>query len=1113
MIRKKILRNLAILFMALMTGIVVLPSMVGATVPVEQWNKTFGGVNNDGMTSGQQTLDGGYIMAGYTDSSGAGGKDVWLIKTNSSGVVQWNRTFGGALADYANSVQQTSDGGYIIAGYTSSFGLASGHGANAWLIKIDDNGTEEWNKTYGDVSGGSAKFVRQTSDGGFIFAGSKTVWGWTDTWSVLWLLKTDSMGNIEWNKPLGYFGGANSVQQTFDGGYILAGTAADTGNGASYALLLKFDSQGNTQWNNSFNKTAGNYVNFVQQTANGGYVVAGIKLNHVWFVNINSNGTEEWNRSFGGAGTDNGLSVMQTLDNGYVLAGMTGSFGAGSYDFWLIKTDSNGSHQWNKTFGGPQSDAGYFGQQTSDGGYILGGYTNSFGAGGNDAWLVKIASDAEITPTPTPTPTPQPLTASITLPIDNSYSEKLINFSGTISGGVEPFTVTWESNKIGLLNSSVTSNTVHEFNKELPFSNISGMNQHTITMTVQDSIGNAVTKSVTVNVVKQKIKILVVPIATSGTELSSENRIRIKKLADDTREYYLRSSYGAICLDFNLSFSSIVNVAKPNIDDVSDSVLMNTLNLSESSPYSINLSQYGIVVIVNTENLNLDRGRSNLIGELKTLPKDKPMPALVVPFAASKSFGIWVHEIGHLLGFSIVTSETYGSLLLWTGSECGDLYVCSDVLAWDVMAYGVEVFNSSENSRINQPTDMSVLSKTKLRWLNKEMYIGTTGSYPIISTENLHYGDYALIYKTSLDSSAEYYIEAREVIQPSYYKWTLNNDLGSGFDWYALNNGIVIYKVQHYDSDGTIKISVLRHWDEFFGPTFFAIDSTSAEITDYSEFLKFSVVESNMAHPYNAKIRIDPCDLCASLKGFKMEFISKMTSMLAGSYSSNNGTVPRLSLHAITPDGKHIGINRTSGLYEMQISGGVSSGDTFGEQWIFVPVGTQVRYYIDSNFDQYFNEHPELNASNTTANFTITSIQYGENPQRVELPDGSSVITNTTVSLPMEDTIAPNETKEVNIILPDVRYINGTVIDSVTKLGIAGVTVRTNTSNSTTTDASGFYSLAVAADVYDLTAKFDPTYYLNTSVTVSTVGVAAASQDIELTKKPMGNIMGGVRRK
>jgi outer membrane protein assembly factor BamB len=393
-------------------GIILLLTLTNAvyaeTPPEEEWSKTFGGTDSDEAWSVQQTSDGGYILAGATDSYGAGSKDFWLLKTNSDGDKQWDKTFGGTGWDLAGSVQQTSDGGYILAGWTGSYGAGSG---DVWLVKTDSNGDKQWDKTFGGTARDMAYSIQQTSDGGYILA------GWTGSYGAgsedVWLLKTDSNGNKQWDKTFGGTGWdmAYSIQQTSDGGYILAGATESYGANSRDVWLLKTDSNGNKQWDKIFGGTDAEEAYSIQQTSDGGYILAirmclyGAGSEDVWLLKTDSNGNKQWDKIFGGTGGDRANSVQQTSDGGYILAGMTTSYGAGSEDFWLLKTDSKGNKQWDKTFGGTGWDRAYSVQQTSDGGYILAGFTESYGAGPRDVWLIKVESTLTATPTSARTPT------------------------------------------------------------------------------------------------------------------------------------------------------------------------------------------------------------------------------------------------------------------------------------------------------------------------------------------------------------------------------------------------------------------------------------------------------------------------------------------------------------------------------------------------------------------------------------------------------------------------------------------------------------------------------------------------------------------------------------
>jgi hypothetical protein len=322
--------------------------------------KTYGGTSGDGASSVQQTSDGGYIVAGKTYSFGAGGWDIFLIKTDANGNISWAKTFGGTDWDEAFSVQQTSDGGYIVAGWTASFGAFWDY---ILLIKTDADGNVIWAKNYW---GTAVSSVQQTSDGGYIVAGYPSV------------IKTDADGNVIWAKN--YLGTiASSVQQTSDGGYILAGNTFSFGAGSADIILIKTDANGNIQWA----------------------------------------------KTYGEIGNDRAYSVQQTSDGGYIVAGFTDSFGAGG-DILLIKTDASGNIIWAKTYGGTVSDGASSVQQTSDGGYIVAGWTASFGAGSGDILLIKTDANGNIgscSIVQNVNPTVNTVSPTVTTPTPSVFSE------------------------------------------------------------------------------------------------------------------------------------------------------------------------------------------------------------------------------------------------------------------------------------------------------------------------------------------------------------------------------------------------------------------------------------------------------------------------------------------------------------------------------------------------------------------------------------------------------------------------------------------------------------------------------------------------------------------
>ncbi|GFO96719.1 hypothetical protein ig2599ANME_0909 [groundwater metagenome] len=291
----------------------------------EQWNRTFMDMHR--ANSVQQTADGGYILASRS-----------LIKTDASGSEQWNRTFDGSGT--LKSVQQTSDGGYIGAG---AINRESGDDhLDGWLIKTDENGDEQWNRTFWGRGFGVIESVQQTGDGGYVLAGTRNTRG-GDTGGA-WLIKVNANGDEQWNRTFGEwnrtFGGRGemvySIQQTSDGGYILAGFGF---------LFIKTDANGNMLWgkNKKFKGKDAALARSARQTSDGGYIIAGESYSiggsnkDSWLIKIDEIGNEQWNMTFGGVQEDEAYSIQQTGDGGYIVAGTTSYYGDGGSYAWLTK--------------------------------------------------------------------------------------------------------------------------------------------------------------------------------------------------------------------------------------------------------------------------------------------------------------------------------------------------------------------------------------------------------------------------------------------------------------------------------------------------------------------------------------------------------------------------------------------------------------------------------------------------------------------------------------------------------------------------------------------------------------------------------------------------------
>jgi hypothetical protein len=374
----------------------ILPPASYAQITFE---RTYGGTEGDAGYSVQQTIpDGGYIISGYTYSFGAGNTDVYLVKTDSLGDTLWTRTYGGAVADEGRSVQQTSDGGYIIAGCIS----CNTGGSDVYLIKTDSLGDSLWTRAHVFPFSASGYSVLETRDGGYIIAG--VISSITFAVNVL-LMKTDPSGNLLWLRDYGdtLNERARSIQQTTDGGYIITGYTQSFGAGLQDVYLIKTDSLLDTLWTRTYGGSDVDVGWSVQQTTDGGYIITGATSSfgaggtNVYLIKTNSLGDTLWTRTFGDTLGAGGGSVQQTVpDGGYIITGSTNSSGAGFEDVYLIKTDSLGDTLWTRTIGGIFPDWGNSVQQTPDGGFIIAGVTYSFGAGNTDVYLIKTDGSGQV---------------------------------------------------------------------------------------------------------------------------------------------------------------------------------------------------------------------------------------------------------------------------------------------------------------------------------------------------------------------------------------------------------------------------------------------------------------------------------------------------------------------------------------------------------------------------------------------------------------------------------------------------------------------------------------------------------------------------------------------
>jgi hypothetical protein len=417
-----------------------------------EWQNTIGGSTTDDLRRVKQTTDGGYILGGYSGSDASGDKtencngimDYWIVKTNYLGVVVWQNTIGAAETENLSTLIQTNDGGYLLGGSSDSYssGDKSGNcigGDDWWIVKTNSMGVIQWEYTIGGSLNEGVSSIEQTLDGGYIFGGSSrsNISGDKSENSIggydFWMVKTDSLGNFLWQNTIGGVSDDRliSLQQTSDGGYILGGSSTSdiSGDKSENCLgfddywIIKTDTVGNIIWQKTIGGSDYDILRSIEETADGGFILGGLSRSNIsgsktedclglsdyWIVKTDSVGNIVWQNTIGGDDEDYLMSITKSLEGGYILGGWSKSNissdksensvgNGGKEDYWIVKVDELGNIEWQKTIGGSFQDGLNSIQQTADGGYILGGYSWSDASGdktenclgGYDYWIVKL---------------------------------------------------------------------------------------------------------------------------------------------------------------------------------------------------------------------------------------------------------------------------------------------------------------------------------------------------------------------------------------------------------------------------------------------------------------------------------------------------------------------------------------------------------------------------------------------------------------------------------------------------------------------------------------------------------------------------------------------------
>lgn len=436
----------------LLLGFMLLTTFHTYAQPGFQWQRAYGGTNNEYFGNIQPTRDGGYILIGTTQSkdgdlaSNRGGvSDVWVTKLNASGAISWQKTFGGSLADLGYYIEQTIDTGYILIGSTQSsdgdvtfnhMDTTNHIDYDAWVVKLTDSGKISWQVSYGGTQYESGVMIHQTLDTGYIFLAEATSsdgdvkqnHGGGD----IWVVKINQKGFITWQQVYGGSGSdiGYAIRETKDSGYIVGGlTYSNNGDITNYygngdEWVLKLTPKGKIQWQQTFGTNKLDYASDIIQTADSGYLSIGSTSlkdpansahdsTDMLVIKMDTAGAITWQKRFGGTGMDNGNSVTQIADGTYLAAGITSSSDGdvtgqhgGASDMWLLNINKNGNLNWQKTLGGSGTDIANRAIQTKDGGYLVGGITYSTdgdvaGSGyhsgiGPDIWIAKLNANVGI---------------------------------------------------------------------------------------------------------------------------------------------------------------------------------------------------------------------------------------------------------------------------------------------------------------------------------------------------------------------------------------------------------------------------------------------------------------------------------------------------------------------------------------------------------------------------------------------------------------------------------------------------------------------------------------------------------------------------------------------
>ena len=363
-----------------------------------KWAKAFGGSAYDDAWAVEVAPNGDIVVVGYTESFGDSNGDVWILRLDENGNIKWQKAYGGSDWDVARGVAIAQNGDIIVVGRTYSFGNGS---SDAWVLRLDENGNIKWQKTYGGGSIDGAWAVTVADNGDIIVVGFTQSFGAGS--SDVWVLRLDENGNVIWQKAYGgvHQDEAYGVTIAPNGDIIVVGWVGGLGAGSWDAWVLRLDANGNVKWQKAFGESDDDEAWAVTVADNGDIIVVGYTRSFgagsydVWVLRLDENGNVKWQKAYGGSDWD-GVWDVKTVSNGdIVIAGYTNSFGAGDYDIWILRLDENGNIKWQKAYGGIGDDEATGLAIADNGDIIVVGFTNSFGAGDYDIFVLRLDGNGD----------------------------------------------------------------------------------------------------------------------------------------------------------------------------------------------------------------------------------------------------------------------------------------------------------------------------------------------------------------------------------------------------------------------------------------------------------------------------------------------------------------------------------------------------------------------------------------------------------------------------------------------------------------------------------------------------------------------------------------------